>query len=93
MLRLDLTENNIYSLSKASKKVMKSLDDKVIIKAYFSKNLPLQYQEGRKYLDNLLHEYRAYSKSKLKFKFLDPSEDEDTAREAMVNGIPPLKFN
>lgn len=91
VLRLDLTENNIYSLSKASKKVMKSLDDPVIIKAYFSGNLPLQYQQGRKYLDSLLHEYRAYSNTKLKFKFLDPSDD-NIAREARANGIPPLKF-
>ncbi len=92
VVRFDLTENSIYSLSKASKKVAKTLKDPVIIKAYFSKNLPEQYQASRKYLNDILHEYSAYSNSKIKFKFLDPSLDESIAREAMVNGIPPLKF-
>lgn len=90
--RMDLTEHKIYSISKASKNIIKALDDPVLIKVYFSKNLPLIYQQRRKYLSDLLHEYRAYSDSRVKFKFLDPSEDESAAREAMANGIPPLKF-
>lgn len=92
VLRLDLTENNIYSLSKASKKVISNLEDPLLIRAYFSKNLPGHYQTGRKYLNALLHEYSAYSNSKIKFKFYDPVRDESVAREAMASGIPALKF-
>ncbi len=92
VLRVDMTENTIYSLSKASKRIIKSLDDNIIIKAYFSRDLPAQYQAARKYLNDLLHEYHTYSKAKINFKFYDPSGDENIAREAMVSGIPPLKF-
>jgi len=92
VLRIDLTENNIYSLSKASKKIAKELKDPVIIKAYFSNNLPARYKVRKKYLQDLLHEYKAYSDSKIRFEFIDPSENEEASREAMLNGIPPLQF-
>ncbi|MBN2407544.1 MAG: Gldg family protein [Elusimicrobia bacterium] len=90
--RADLTEGNIYSISRASKKITRSLKDPVIIKVYFSRDLPQRYQDARRYLRDLLYEYRAYSGSKVQFTFLDPSGNEDLGREAMVNGIPPLKF-
>ncbi|MFW6172167.1 MAG: Gldg family protein [Elusimicrobiota bacterium] len=92
VVRWDLTENNIYSLSNPSKKIARELKDPVIIKAYFSESLPPQYQTMKKYLKDLLYEYRAYSDGTVKFKFLNPSQDESVAREAMVNRIPPLKF-
>ncbi|MGM0441410.1 MAG: Gldg family protein [Elusimicrobiota bacterium] len=89
--RADLTDNNIYSLSDVSKKIVKNLDDPVLIEAYFSKNLPGQYEESKKYLKDLLYEYRAYSKRKVKFDFINP-QTEKQKREAMSYGVRPLRF-
>ncbi len=92
VIRMDLTENNIYSLSAASKNMVKELDDPVLIKAFFSENLPDKYAKNEKYLKDILHEYRAYSDSKIKFEFLRPSGQSEVARQAAGYGIPPLKF-
>jgi len=92
VFRMDLTSNNIYSLSEPSKKIMRSLDDPVIVRAFFSEKLPGEYKESKNYLRDLLHEYRAYSKGRLNFSFIDPSESEEYAREAASYGIPPLQF-
>ncbi|NLB35409.1 MAG: GldG family protein [Elusimicrobia bacterium] len=92
VIRMDLTSNNIYSLSAPSKKLMRSLDDPVIVKAFFSEKLPGQYRESKNYLRDLLYEYRAYSKGRLSFNFIDPTESEEYAIEAASYGIPPLQF-
>ncbi|MFC2062131.1 Gldg family protein, partial [Elusimicrobiota bacterium] len=92
VLRLDLTENKIYSLTAPSKRIVKSLKDPVIIKAYFSRDLPGEYLSNRKYLNDILHEYRAYSGSKVRFKFIDPSDNESFARDAFSCGIMQLRF-
>lgn len=91
-IRKDLTRDKSYSLSKASKNIMKNLDDPVIIRAYFSKNLPTPYSNYAQYVDNLLHEYSVYAKGNLTISFLDPSEDDSIKQEALRYGIPPLKF-
>ena len=90
--RFDLTGGHIYSLSKASKKIVRSLDDPVLVKCYFTKKLPSPYNIQSKYLNDLLVEYRAYSRGKLKFEFIDPSSDEELRKEAMSSGVHPITF-
>ena len=38
--RIDLTDNNIFSLSTSSKSVIKDVDDLLTMKVYFSDDLP-----------------------------------------------------
>jgi len=90
--RLDLSKGNIYSLSKASKQVAKDLEDRLVIKAYFSKNLPGEYADARRYTQDLLAEYQAYSRGKLRFEFLDPSDEENLKEEAGKNQIFPVQM-
>ena len=59
--RLDLTENQIYSLSPSSKVILEKIDDFLTAKVYFSENLPGQYGNTRRYLQDILEEYAAYS--------------------------------
>lgn len=90
--RIDLSEGGIYSLSKASKKLVRRLEDPVIVKAYFTKNLPSPYNTQGKYLEDLLAEYKAYSGGRIKYKFIDPKESEELTKEVHAIGIPPLRF-
>jgi len=89
--RFDLTENNIYSLSNSSKKVIEKLDDRLLAKVYFSKDLPGQLANSRRYLQDLLEEYEAYSKGRFHFEFVTPDENEAAQEEARNYGIPPIQ--
>ncbi len=87
--RLDLSKGKIYSLSKASKNAAKSLEDRLIVKAYFSKNLPGEFADARRFTQDLLSEYQAYSRGKLRFEFIDPTDEETLKEEARKNNITP----
>lgn len=85
--RLDLTENHVYTLSPASKDVVRSLPDYLTVKAYISKDLPPELTSVSRYVRDLLDEYRASSKDKLRFEAYDPAADkkyEDEAAQCKV---------
>ncbi len=88
--RLDLTSDHQFTLSKATKNILKSLDDPVTVKAYFSKNLPPDIQKTREDFRDLLEEYAGISGGMVEYKFIDPSKDEETQQEALQNGIRPV---
>ncbi|MFP4547606.1 MAG: GldG family protein [Fidelibacterota bacterium] len=90
--RIDLTKENVYSLSNSSKTVIKKLDDRMIAKVFFSENLPGQYANSRRYLQDLLEEYQAYSKGNFHFEFINPDEDEEAMRNAQSYQIPPIQL-
>src|SRR5713101_1930844 len=73
-MRLDLTRGKMYTLSDVSKNLMKSLDDKFTLKAYFTSDLPAPYNGTRRYLQDQLDEYRAYAGGNFKYEFIDPSK-------------------
>ncbi len=92
-MRLDLTSNHVYTLAKASKDAVGKLDKKMMIKAYFSPNLPAPYNQNAKYLRDLLDDYRAYSKGKMEYQFVDPGAEEKLEKEANSNQIPPVQVD
>ena len=91
--RIDLTEGRIFSLSQASKEAVRNLDDRLIVKAYFSKDLPSPYNNQALYLRDKLEEYKAYSRGKFQYEFIDPGSEEKLQREAQSYRIPPLQVN
>ncbi|MFP4460495.1 MAG: GldG family protein [Candidatus Zixiibacteriota bacterium] len=90
--RVDLTENNIYSLSDVSKNIAKELPDKVIIKAFFSEDLAAPYNNNASYTRDLLDEYRTYSNGNIEYEFINPDKDEETKNEAMQYGLQPVQI-
>jgi len=91
--RFDLTQNKDYSLSKVSKNVAADLKDIVSIKIYFSTDLPSQFINLRQEVSDILDEYVSYSGGKIKAEFIDPKDDQATAQELYMAGIPQLQFN
>ena len=89
--RLDLTKSKMYTLSDASKNLVRSLDDKFLVKAYFTSDLPAPYNNNRRYLQDQLDEYRAYSRGNFQYEFVDPSKKEDLEQEAQRYGVPPVQ--
>ena len=90
-VRFDLTENNQYSLSNSSKKIVEKLDDRMVAKVFFSKDIPGQMANSRRYLQDLLEEYEAYSKGRFHFEFISPDDNSDAQAEARSYGIPPMQ--
>jgi gliding-associated putative ABC transporter substrate-binding component GldG len=88
--RLDLTKADVYTLSDASKNLVRTLDDRVTVKAYFTEDLPAPYNSNRRAVLDILNDYKAYSKGNLHFEFINP-EGEKNEREARQAGIPPVE--
>lgn len=74
--RVDLTSEKVYTLSAASRETMRGLEEPVTVSAYFSEDLPPPYASNARYVRDLLEEYRAASKGKLSFEFIDPMSQE-----------------
>lgn len=90
--RIDFTKGKIYALAKSSKTAVRNLEDRLVIKAYFSKNLPGEYADTRRLVQDKLADYQAYSKGKLKYEFIDPASEEELKQEAQQNGIFPASM-
>ena len=74
--RLDLTENNVYSISEASKQVVSTLSEPLTINVFFTKNLPAPHNHTEQYLHDLLHEYAIYANQHFNYRFYDVSPEE-----------------
>lgn len=90
--RFDNTQNKDYTMSKATKNILRNLTEPVTITAYFTKDLPPQYSKVRKDFQNILSEYSTISKGMVRFQFIDPSTPE-LEQEAGQNGIYPVLIN
>ncbi len=91
--RVDFTADQRYTLSNATKDVLKDLDGILTVKAYFSEDLPPQLLNTRKEFRDQLVEYEKRSQGNLVFEFVNPNENDDTEREAQQAGINPLIVN
>ncbi len=89
--RLDLTSSKSYSLSETSKILVSSLDDKFLVKVYFTADLPAPYNSNRRLLKDQLDDYRAYSNNNFQYEFIDPSAKPEIEQEAQRYGIPPVQ--
>jgi gliding-associated putative ABC transporter substrate-binding component GldG len=88
--RIDLTKAGVFTLSDASKAIVRNLDDRVTVKAYFTEDLPAPYNNNRRTVLDILNEYKAYSNGNLQYEFINP-DGEKSEREAQQAGIPPVQ--
>ncbi|MEA2088476.1 MAG: GldG family protein [Patescibacteria group bacterium] len=91
--RFDLTEGKDYSISSTTKNSLKSLDDVVSIKLYFSKELPSEYMNLKQDIKDILDEYKSYSGGKIKIEEINPGDSEEEQQKIQMLGIPKLRFN
>ncbi|HTX19961.1 MAG TPA: GldG family protein, partial [Bacteroidota bacterium] len=87
--RIDLTKQRVYTLSDASKRLVRSLDDRVTVKAYFTEDLPAPYNNNRREVLDMLNEYKAYAGGNLQYEFINPEGDKGE-QEARLAGVPPV---
>jgi ABC-type uncharacterized transport system involved in gliding motility auxiliary subunit len=95
--RADITANNVYSLSAASKKVVSTLSEPLTIKVFFTKNLPAPYNTIERYIHDLLEEYAIAANRYFNYQFYNVSvTEEEKSREnrelAQSYGIYPVQI-
>ncbi len=93
--RVDLTKNKSYTLSPVSKEIVGNLQDQVVIKAFFSDNLPAPYNTLRRQVQDILNDYKSYSNGNLNFEIYNPTGEEggdEGQKEAQKYGIQPVQI-
>jgi len=91
--RLDLTEDQRYSLSDATTDILENLDEPVTVTSYFSEDLPPDIEKVRQDFKEMLIEYSNRSNGQVVYEFLNPNEDQETEMKAQQNGITPIMIN
>ena len=88
-VRVDLTAPKSYSLSKASKTLVKNLDSPLSIRVFFSDNLPSTYTSVSQYVKDILSEYKGVANKNFSVSFMDMSkpENEELARESGIQQV------
>jgi ABC-type uncharacterized transport system involved in gliding motility auxiliary subunit len=92
--RIDLTENQLYTLTQGSRNIVSALEEPVTLKLYLSSNLAADAPGLKTYADRireLLGEYADASNGRLELRIIDPepfSEAEDEAVTAGLQGVP-----
>lgn len=89
-LRLDLTADKQYTLSNATKDIVRNLEEPVTVTAYFSNDVPVQMAKTKRDFKELLVEYSNLSKGMVVYEFVDPSANEMSEQEAIAAGIQPV---
>ena len=92
--RLDLTGNNLYTLSDGSREILESIDEPVNLYFFFSEKSSEDLTSLRVYatrVREMLEEYELAANGKINLSVVDPepfSEAEDQAAEFGLQGIP-----
>lgn len=91
--RIDLTPGRAYTLSPATRNLVRALDDIVTIKLFASSELPAEVALMKRDLDDLLGDLRSAGKGKIRITERDPAENADARKDAQTLGIQPVQFN
>ena len=95
--RFDLTSEKRYTLSDATKELLKDLDDIVYFKIYLEGEFPAGFKRLKSETREMLDEFRAYSEN-IQYEFINPSEStdaqerNDTYRLLMERGLNPTEL-
>lgn len=82
--RFDLTAEKRYTLSPATKKLLKELDDVVYFKIYLEGNFPSGFKKLRNETKEMLDEFRAYAGDNIQYTFINPSQYDDVRKNSEV---------
>jgi len=92
-VRIDLTENHLYTLSDGTKRILRGIDEPLNLYFYYSDQASESLPSLRDYatrVREMLEEFRDESGGKLRLSVIDPlpfSEDEDRAAEFGLRGV------
>lgn len=98
-LRFDLTQEKRYTLSDATKKILRNLEDVVYFKIYLEGEFPAGFKKLRNETREMLNEFKAYAGKKIEYEFINPSASsdkktrEDIYRQLYKQGLLPTDLS
>ena len=94
-LRVDLTEEGLFTISQGTHNILEGLEDPIEIKLYFSQKRGTPYPSFLRYgqrVRNLLKEYESLSRGNLKLTIIDPEPFTKAEDEALRYGLAGLEI-
>jgi ABC-type uncharacterized transport system involved in gliding motility auxiliary subunit len=88
--RMDFTENKIYTLSDASRKIIRKIDKPVTVKFYCSRSnnrMPVNLKNFADRIEDLLGEYKEAGNGNIIIEKFDPKQFSDAEDSAIMDGI------
>lgn len=82
--RIDLTEDQRYSLSPATIELLENMDKMVYVEVYLEGELPAGFERLRRTIKETLESFRAYAGSNIQYSFVEPGEGGDEKARAKV---------
>jgi len=73
-IRLDLTEDHRYTLSKPTRKILSNLEKDIYIQVWLDGEMPVQFKKLRRSVRETLDEFRIASGRKIDYEFINPSD-------------------
>ncbi|MBP5677700.1 MAG: gliding motility-associated ABC transporter substrate-binding protein GldG [Bacteroidales bacterium] len=96
-LRLDLTSERRYTLSKATKQMLKKIDEPVLFRVYLEGEFPADFKRLQNETKEMLNQFRAYN-SNIEYEFVNPNnfesrEEQQVFYQKLANkGIQPTQL-
>ena len=81
-LRLDLTAERRYTLSKHTKEMLKKIDEPVLFRVYLEGEFPADFKRLQSETKEMLNQFRAYN-SNIEYEFFDPNSFSDREEQQM----------
>lgn len=91
--RVDLTEDRLYTLTPATKKILSDLKEVVTVTLFASRELPAQFQPVLRDTKDILRDYRTFGGGNVVIVMKDPGDSPQTAQEAASLGVREAQFN
>lgn len=88
--RLDLTQNNLFTLSDGTRNILAQLDEPITLKFYYSQELASEQPSLRLYagrVRDLLEEMTAAANGKLQLEIIDPEPFSEREDQAVAQGL------
>ena len=89
--RLDLTQDQRFTLSEAAKKTIATVENPIFIEVFLEGDFPSEFKRLQSETKQLLEEFEAYN-SNIKYKFINPSEKEGDEEALFKFGAKPAQI-
>jgi len=88
--RIDMTEDNRYSLSKGSIAFLedkKNFENRLSLKIYLDGNLPAELKHFRNVIEDKLKEFKQYAGDRIEYQFINPNVGTEAEQQELFRSL------
>ncbi|MDZ4725963.1 MAG: GldG family protein [Leptospira sp.] len=91
--RMDISQSERLTLSESAQNRIKKIKEPLLIEAYYSSDLPIEYNIRLELIREFLFEVQKQNSYYIKIKFLDPSSSIEIRKKAIDAGLTPNEIH